>query len=380
VALAVVLVANAGLLTRTLRALTLVQPGYHIKNVLTMQIALLGPHYRNVADDRRFFDRLQTSVEQIPGVEAAGTTNWLPLRTDRNSMGLWLDTQPMRTEETKIRLDNRVVTPGYFGAMGIPVMAGRLFDTKDAAEAPHVVIVNDSFAREFFPNSSAVGRRLTLDIGAPWDAEIIGVVGSYREASMAEEPRREIFTAYSQTTIPGQTLVVRTKGDPATYAAGIRRAIASIDEDVPIYNLRTMQTQVDDSLAQHRMRGLLLGIFSIVALALASLGVYGVISCSVAERRQEIGIRMALGAQRGQVMRLMLGGGLKLTALGLGFGLIGAAISTRLLQTFLLGVSASDPLTYAATAAVFIVVALAASYVPARRASRLDPIAVLREE
>lgn len=380
VALGVVLMASAGLLTRTFRALTQVEPGYQVKNILTMQIALLGPHYRSASDCLRFFDRLLAGVEQIPGVEAAGTTNWLPLKTDKNATGVWVDTQPVRTEDTKVRLDNRVVTPGYFGAMGVPLLAGRLFNPNDTSDAPHVMIVNDAFAREFFPNGGAVGHRVTMDIGVPWDAEIVGVVGSFRDSSLAEPPQREVFTAYAQTTIAGQTLVVRTKGDPATYTAVVRGAIASLDPDVPIYQLRTMQAQVDESLTQHRMRGALLGIFSIVALALASLGLYGVISCAVAERRQEIGIRMALGAERGQVLRLMLGGGLRLTALGLALGLAGAAVSTRLLASFLYGVTAGDPVTYAGTAAVFLAVAVAASYLPARRAARVDPIAVLREE
>ncbi len=381
VALAVVLMASAGLLTRTFRALTQVEPGYHVKDVLTLQIILLGPRYRSTAECRRFFDRLLAGVERIPGVEAAGTTNWLPLRADKNMTSLWVDTQPVHTEESKIRLDNRVVTPGYFGTMGVKLLAGRLFDTNDTADKPHVLIVNDAFAREFFPQGGALGHRVTIDIGVPWEAEIVGVVGSFRESSMAEEPKREVFTAYSQTTIAGQSLVVRTKGDPAGYAAAVRGVVASIDPDMaPIYNLRTMQSQVDESLAQHRMRVVLLGIFSMVALALASLGVYGVISCAAAERRQEIGIRMALGAERGQVLRLMLGGGLRLTALGLALGLAGAAVSTRLLATLLYGVTPSDPVTYAGTAAVFIAVALAASYLPARRAARVDPIVVLREE
>ena len=357
------------------------EPGYHVKDVLTMQILLLGPHYRSTAECRRFFDQVIAGVERIPGVEAVGTTNWLPLRPDKNTAGMWLDTQPLHTEETKIRMDNRVVTPGYFRAMGAPLLAGRLFDAKDTTDAPHVMLVNDAFAHEFFPNSNAVGHRITIDIGAPWDAEIVGVVGSFRESSIAEEPRREVFTAYSQTTITGQSLVVRTKGDPAAYAAPVRRAITSIDpNDAPIYNVRTMQAQVDESLAQQRMRGVLLGIFSLVALALASLGVYGVMSCSVAERRQEIGIRMALGAGRGEVLWLMLGGGLKLTAWGLALGLAGAAVSTRLLETLLYGVTVGDLLTFGGTAAVFIAVALAASYLPAQRAARVDPIAVLREE
>ncbi len=380
VALAVVLMANAALLTRTFRALTQVEPGYHVKDVLTMQIALMGPHYKNPADQRHFFERLLPVVEQLPGVEAAGTTNWLPLRTDRNSARVWVDTQPLFTEETKVRVDNRVVTPGYFGAMGVRLIEGRLFGPGDTTENPHVLVVNDQFTREFFPKGGALGHRVTVDLGYPWDAEIIGVVGSFRESSIAEEPKREMFMAYSQTTIAGQTLVVRTKGDPAGYSQAVRGAVASLDRDVPVYNLRTMQAQVDDSLAQHRMRGMLLGVFSIVALALASLGIYGVISCAVAERRQEIGIRMALGAERSEVLWLMLGGGLKLTALGLALGLGAASATTRLLQSFLYGVTPGDPVTYIGTAAVFIAVALAASYLPARRAARVDPVVVLREE
>ena len=284
VALGVVLLTGAGLMTRTFRALTQVQPGYHVGNVLTLQIAVLGSHYRTPDDWRHFYDRLLPEVERIPGVQAAGSTNWLPLQADRNTTGLWLDTQPLHSEETKIRMDNRVVTPGYFRAMGVPLLAGRWFDANDRSDTPHVMVVNDAFAREFYP-AGAVGHRVTLDAGAPWVAEIIGVVGSFRESTLAEEPQRELFTPLSQTTIAGQTLVVRTTGDPARYAPAVRGLLASMDKDVPVFNVRTMQEQVDESLAQHRLRGGFLGIFSIMALMLASLGLYGVVSCAAAERR-----------------------------------------------------------------------------------------------
>jgi len=380
VALGVVLMAAAGLLTRSLQALTHIDPGYRVRNVLTMRIALTGPSYRDLEECRRFFDRLIPALEQIPGVEAAGTTNWLPLRPDRNTVGIWLDTQPVRSEDTRLRLDNRVVTPGYFRAMGVPLIAGRFFETTDRAGNPQVVVVNNAFAREFFPRGDAVGHRVTVDFGTPWIAEIVGVVGSVREASLAEDPRRELFTSYNQTTILGQSLVVRTTGDPAGYAAAIRNAVASIDKNVPVYDTRTMQAQVDESLAQPRMRGVLLSVFSAIALVLASLGIYGVIACAVAERRQEIGIRMALGAGRSQVRRMVVNEGLKLTVIGLLVGLAAAAATTRLLAGFLFGVTPGDPFTFIATAAVFVVVAIAASYLPARRATRVDPLTVLRQE
>jgi len=380
VALGVVLMAAAGLLTRSLHALTHIDPGYRVHNVLAVKVALTGPAYRDRDECRRFFDRLLPALEQIPGVEAAGTTNWLPLRPDKNTVGIWLESQPVRSEDTKIRLDNRVVSPGYFRAMGVPLMAGRLFETGDRAGNPQVAIVNEAFAREFFPQGDAPGHRVILDFGTPWIAEIVGVVASVREASLAEEPRPELFTPYAQTTILGQSLVVRTTGDPAGYAAAVREAVASIDKSVPVYDARTMQAQVDASLAQPHMRGVLLSVFSAIALVLASLGIYGVIACAVAERRQEIGIRMALGAGRRQVRLMVLNEGLKLTAVGLVVGLAAAAATTRLLAGFLFGVTPGDPVTFLATAGVFLVVAIAASYLPARRATRLDPLTVLRQE
>ena len=380
VALGVVLMAAAGLLTRSLQALTHVDPGYRVGNVLTMRIVLTGATYLNLDECRRFFDRLLPALEQSPGIEAAGTTNWLPLRPDKNTAGIWLDTQPVRSEDTKIRLDNRIVSPGYFRALGVPLIAGRFFEQTDRPGNPPVVIVNDAFAREFFPRGDALGHRVILDFGTLLNAEIVGVVGGTRETSLAENPRRELFTPYAQTTIPGQSLVVRTTGDPAAYAAAVRGAVASIDRNIPVYDTRTMQAQVDQSLAQPRLRGVLLSVFSAIALVLASLGIYGVIACAVAERRQEIGIRMALGARSNQVRLMVVNAGLKLTILGLAIGLAGAAATTHLLAGFLFGVTPGDPFTFLATAAIFVLVAFAASYLPARRATRVDPLTVLRQE
>jgi putative ABC transport system permease protein len=334
-----------------------------------------------LAKCEQFFERLLTQLEQTPGVESAGTTNHLPLRKDPQTAGIWLDSQPVRTADTRIVLDNRVVSPGYFRALGVPLLAGRFFEWTDRADSAKVMIVNDAFVREFFPRGDALGKRLTMDLGTSmWTGEIVGVVGSFRETDMAEEPRRELFTAYSQTTIPGNTVVVRSTGSTADVLGAVRSAIGAVDPEVAFYNVRTMKQQVADSVAQPRMRSALLAVFSVVALVLASLGIYGVIACSVAERKKEIGIRIALGARPSEVRSMVLGQGLKLTAIGLALGLAGAAGATRLIEGFLFGVRASDPFTYVTTCAAFLAVAILASYLPARRAMRVDPIVALREE
>ena len=391
VALGVALLAAAGLLARSLRALSEIRPGYDIRDAIAMQVALPSARYQDPEDTRRFFERVLRGVEELPGVEAAGSTNLLPLMPDTNRMGVWTDTQPIENADTRIVLDNRVVTPGYFRAMGVPLIAGRFFDWTDRPETPKVVIINDAFAREAFPGETspagALGHRITLDLSAPWTAEVVGIVAGFREASLGEEPLRELFTVETQTTIRGQTLVVRTlpgAGDPKKIVAAVRGVMASVDPGVPVHNVRTMREQVDRQLAQPRLRGILLGVFSGIALAMASLGVYGVIACGVAERRQEIGIRMALGARPSQVRRMIAGEGLKLAGIGLVIGLAmgwsGAAAASRLLAGFLFGISPFDPASFATAAAVFIAVTAVASYVPARKATRIDPVRVLRSE
>ena len=397
VAFAVALMACAGLLARSLRALNEVRLGYDTRGTLVMQVALpVGRYGKNLEEARRFFERVVRGIEELPGVEAAGSTNLLPLQTDTNRVGVWVDTQPVESQETRIVLDNRVLTPGYFRAMGVPLIAGRFFDWTDRPETPRVVIINDAFAREAFPNG-ALGHRITLDLGTPWTAEVVGVVASFHESSLWEEPRRELFTTESQTTIRGQTLVIKTDenaagadGSPnfdapsAATVAAVRRVIAQVDGDVPVYNVRTMQQHVSNQLAQPRMRGIVFGVFAVVALMLASLGVYGVIACAVAERKQEIGIRMALGARPARIRGMLAAEGLKLTAIGLAIGLAGAAAAGRLLARFLYGISAADPWSFLGSflgaAAVFAAVALAASYLPSRKAVKLDPLRVLKSE
>jgi putative ABC transport system permease protein len=379
VALGVVLMATAGLLSRSFLALTEVRPGYDGRNVLAMDFALTDVRYRDVNICAQFFERLINQVGQLPGVEAAGSTNFLPLGKDKNLTNVWLDSEPLHTQETSINLDNRVVTPGYFRAMGVPLLAGRFFEWSDRRETPHVLIVNEAFARQFYPRG-AVGRRLATEFGGDWAGEIIGVVGDYRERSVSEQPTLELFSVLNQTPVAGQTLTVRSNRDSASLIAGIQGVLASMDRDVPFFNPRTMQQQLDQSIAQPRLRGVLLGLLSIVALALASMGVYGVIACAVAERRKEIGIRLALGAQAAEVRRMVVIQGLRLTLAGLVLGLAGAMAATRLLQGLLFGVGPGDPITFFTTAGVFVTVAFVASFLPARRATSVDPLTVLREE
>jgi len=391
VAFAVALMACAGLLARSLRAMNEVRLGYDTRGTVVMQVALPVARYgQNLDEARRFYERVLRGIEELPGVEAAGSTNLLPLQTDTNHVGVWLDTQPVESPETKIVVDNRVVTPGYFRAMGVPLASGRFFDWSDGPETPRAVIINDAFAREAFP-AGALGHRITLDLKPRWTAEVVGVVRSFRDTSLLEEPRRELFTVESQTTIRGQTLVVKTGQQAASgsllasdTATAVRAVIAQVDADVPVYNVRTMQQQVSNQLAQPRLRGIVFGAFSLVALVLASLGIYGVIACGVAERKQEIGIRMALGARPARVRGMLAAEGLKLTAIGLTIGLAGAAAAGRVLARFLYGISTADPWSFLESflgaAVVFAMVALAASYLPSRKAAKLDPLEVLKSE
>lgn len=381
VALGVVLLASAGLLARSFRELSEVRPGYDVSQVVAMQFALSDVRYQDLSSCEKFFERLITELERTPGIESAGTTNYLPLQKDKQTTSIWLDSQPVHSAETKIILDNRVVSPGYFRAMGVPLLQGRSFEWTDKPDSAKVFMVNDAFAREFFPRGDVLGKRVTMDLGkSTLTGEIVGVVGSFRESDLALEPRRELFTSYSQTTIPASTLVVRSMGSTAAVLSAVRGVLSGMDPDVAFYKVRTMKQQVADSVAQPRLRSTLLVVFSFVALILASLGIYGVIACSVAERKKEIGIRIALGARPSEVRSMVLGQGLKLTAIGLVLGLGGAMAATRLIEGFLFGVSASDPFTYVTTAAAFLSVAIVASYLPARRAMRVDPTVALREE
>jgi putative ABC transport system permease protein len=321
-------------------------------------------------------------VRAIPGVEAAGTSHFLPLGRIIPATGFWRADHPRPANGEEPICEVLVVMPGYFAAMNIPILRGRVFDDRDkAAQKPHLVVINQTVARQFYPGENPIGKSLDVQWGhqnAPY--EIAGVVGDVRQKALDANPRAGVFISNLQEPSGPSNLVVRTHGDPKMLAQAIQREIHSINRDVPISGVRTMDEDVSSSVATPRFNTILLGVFAALALVLAAVGIFGVISYSVAQRTQELGIRRALGADSWSVMRLVLMQGLGLAGIGLVVGLAGAFAVTRLLGSLLFEVTATDPVTFSAVAAILVVVALVASYLPARRAATVDPMVALRWE
>jgi putative ABC transport system permease protein len=281
--------------------------------------------------------------------------------------------------------DRWLVSDDYFQTMGIPLVKGRYFEARDTAEAPGVAIVSEALARKYWPGEDPVGKRITFERGAdgqtPRWREVVGLVGHVRNESLEGESRGQYYVPYVQRpTSPELFLVVRTDGDPASLAPSVRGAVANVDRDLPVFRMTTMEKMVAESLAQRRFSMFLFGVFAALALVLAVVGLYGVMSYAVAQRTHEIGLRMALGAQGRDVLRMVVGQGMWLVAVGLALGLAGAFGLTRLMSSLLYEVSAADPVTYAGIAVLLGAVALLASYLPARRATKVDPMEALRYE
>jgi putative ABC transport system permease protein len=276
--------------------------------------------------------------------------------------------------------DCRFVTPEYFNALRIPLIKGRAFGEGDGSQSPHVLLINDAMARRFFPDEEPIGKRLRLGIDN-FTGEIVGVVGDVKHVGLDAETNEEVYAVYSQAPLwTDMTLVVRTSGDPMNVAGAVRNEVRALDKQVPIARVRTMEELVTESVAQTRFRTLLLGLFGIAALLLATVGIYGVMSYAVSQRTHEIGIRMALGAQSRDVRRLVIRNGMTLALIGVAIGLAGAFALTRLMASLLFGVTATDFTTFATVSAGLILVALLACYIPARRATKLNPLVALRYE
>ena len=363
VALAFVLLAGAGLLVRTFLNLQRTSTGVNASNVLTMHVVVSGARESTAIEER---------VAQIPGVRAAGLISLLPLQNSGWSGGFSIDGRP-GVHQTELRY----VTPGYFRAMGIPLRRGREFSSHDGPGVPRVIIVNEALARQHFPNEDPVGR--STDRGT-----IIGVVGDVRQATLSVPAKPEIFYAvaqnFAQIRRHGSTLVVRGSGPPETLVGTIRAAIREVIPGQALFQAATMQRVIDESLASQRLYAWLLGLFAAMGTLMAVAGIYGVIAYLVALRTREFGIRMALGADTGNVLRLVMKRGALLIALGLAAGIGGALMLTRVLRGVLYGVAARDPVTFATMAAVLAAVALAACLIPARRAAQVDPSVALRSE
>jgi len=381
VALSLLLLVGAGLLIKSFLKLSQVETGFDASSVMTMRLALPQGKYAEAQRRADFYHQLIERTQALPGVEEAGVISELPLSGQNNDTYFALEGQPLAYASSGENLANaRTASPDYFRAMGIPLIKGRFFTDQDRIAAPHVVIISETFARQFFADTDPVGHRLTIDIGEPWTGEIIGVVGNIRHRSLAAEPFREMYTNIEQTPRGMVNLVVRTRNDPESVVAAIKKEVQALDPDLPIYNPKTMQERVSESASAPRFRTLLLALFAALALVLAAVGIYGVISYSVTQRTHEIGIRMALGAQPKDILKLVVGHGVVLALVGVTIGLVGAFLMTRVMASLLFGVSATDPVTYTVVSLLLMTVALIACYIPARRAMKVEPMVALHYE
>jgi putative ABC transport system permease protein len=379
-ALAVIVLIAAGLLIRSFVRLRSVDPGFQPAGVLTARVPLAGG--RNSAPARRlaFFQQLTARVATLPGVRAVGAVNGVPLDGLGLGSAFAVDGRPAPSAEQRPIAVLRSVTPGYFQTMAIPLVAGRALADSDNQQGPPVILVNQTLARRFWPGASAIGGRIAIDFNAGRVAEIVGVVGDVKPERIDGEDWPTIYNPYAQVPVTAMTLTVRTAGPPMALASALIREVHQLDPDQPVADVRPMEEVVDQAVANARFNTLLLGVFAGVAFVLAAVGIYGVISYDVTERTNEIGIRMALGAQPKDVLKLVLGQGARLAVYGIVAGLLGATALTRLMGAMLYGVNPTDALTFAAISILLAIVALAASYLPSRRAMALDPVIALRHE
>jgi putative ABC transport system permease protein len=381
IALALVLLVGAGLLIRSFASLRGVKPGFDPQNVLTARIALPSLKYDDDGRCMRFFRDAVERVSAIPGVRAAGMVSFLPFAGMGAATGFTVEGQPAPAPGQTPVLDVRVCDNGYFKAMQVPLVAGRLFSAREMQQRSDVVIINDTLARRYFPGEDPLGRRLLIDMADPIvPTTIIGVVGDVRHVDLVTEPRAMAYWPHPQLTYSAMTLTIRTSSDPLSVASLVQHEVQTLDRDQPLSDVRTMDQWIGRSLARAKFSWTVLAVFAATALLLASIGIYGVMSYSVSQRTPEVAVRIALGAARGDVLRLMVRQGAALGLLGVGLGLAGAWIVTRFLSSLLFGVQPTDPLTFALVALVLTGVALLASYLPARRATKVEPIIALRYE
>ncbi|HEY6400233.1 MAG TPA: ABC transporter permease, partial [Blastocatellia bacterium] len=374
VALAFVLLIGAGLLIRSFAQLTEVNPGIDPHRVLTMEIVLPTAKY-SYSQIAPFFQQTLERVRALPGIEEAATVHPLPLGGGHVSAGFDIEGRP--EEPIPFNAGLRFISPDFFKTFRVPLVNGRLLAENDGDKAPPVVVVNESLARNYFASEDPLGKRIIYDGLA---RSIVGIVGDVKHSALDKETKPEIYFPMAQVTRRTMSLAVRTSGDPLQMVAAVRGQVWALDRDQPIYNIQTMEQLMARAVAPRRFNMLLLSLFALVGLALAAVGLYGVLSYTVTQRTHEIGVRMALGAQRDDVLRLVIGEGMKLAFIGALIGLGGALALTRLLKTLLFDVSATDPLTFIVIAALLIIVALLACWIPARRAASMDPLVSLRVE
>ena len=382
VAIAVVLLVGAGLLIQSLRRLQQVKPGFDPHNVLSLSLGLPEVKYPT-QQQIDFYRQLLSRLEALPGVRSASAVLPLPLSNDRMRISFETEGRPMARGDLPAS-EYRATGLNYFRTMGIPLLAGRDFSERDDKKSTAVIIVNEAFAQKFFPGEDAIGKHIkpgiSTDETKPVWREIIGVVGNVKHLRLGAAPDPEYYVPHAQLPFDSMTIVVKTDGDPRGLISAVQSEVRTLDRDLPVYSVKTLEEYVAGAVAQPRFNTLLLASFAALALILTAVGLYGVMSYSVTQRSHEIGIRMALGARQQDVLKMVVRQGMTLTAVGLSVGLVGAYFLTRLMATLLFGVSATDPITFATIAVLLSGVALGACLVPARRATKVDPMIALRYE
>jgi len=379
-ALALMLLAGACLLLRSFLNVEQIDPGFNAKNLLTAFVMLSPAKYPDPRSQAAFFREVIDRIASIPGVECAGGADSAPMLT--NDAGtVSIEGHEARPGEQVIQAERPKITPDYFRAMGMRLVRGRTFTWADNESSLPVAMINEAAAREYWPNADAMGRRVKLEDGsAPVWRQVIGIVGDVRQDGLVEAARPEVYAPLLQSPVPYLALAVRTRVEPAALTGAIRHGVMAIDKDQPVLQIQTMQQVVSDSVAGRRFQMALMALFASLALALAAIGIYGLMSYSVSQRTHEIGIRMALGAKREEVLLLVVGQGLLLAAGGVALGIGGALILTRFLASLLFGVGPNDPVTFAGVSLLAVSVAAVGSLIPAWRAARIDPMEALRYE
>jgi len=375
---------GAGLLINSFLHLRNVDPGFRAERALTMKIVLPEPRYADKEQRGVFYRELIRRVETLPGVSSAAVATNLPLTESGNSVGVSIEGHADPAPDRVPIVITRIISPRYFETMGIPLLKGRAFteEDKSESESPSVIVVSETTARSFWPGEDALGKH--IKVGSPSNNDnkwltVIGVVKDVRQFELVVEPKPQMYLPFTQANFfEPRALVVKTNLEPLSLAATVRKTVWEIDKDQPVSDIASMEHIVSESVARQRFSMLLLGIFAGLALVLAAVGIYGVMSYSVAQRTHEIGIRMALGAQKKDVLKLTIGQGLKLVLIGVAIGLGAAFILTRVIASLLFGVSATDPITFVAISLVLIGVAMLASLIPALRAMKVDPMFALR--
>ena len=381
VALTVVLLTGAGLLIKSFVRLQQTRLGFRPERLLTARISLPRSAYSTPQQRLSFADRLLEETRKQPGMQEAALTSFLPFATGNHMFGILMNGQKIEERRPGMPMANlRAVSPDYFRVLGIPLRTGREFSGADHERAPLVAVINETMAKRYWPNANPIGQRINETIDERNWREIVGIVGSVQHLARGEEPKPEMFVPLSQAPPTNLNVAVRTQVEQASFEATLRRSVTAIDANLPVFEVRTMEERLFESVAQPRFRTVLLGVFAALALLMAVVGLYAVMAVSVAQRTHELGIRIALGAQRRDVIGLVLRQGIKLVSLGIVIGLAGAWALTRVLATLLYEVKPTDPLTFVTVPVLLIAVAILACWLPARQAASVDPLTALRNE